>query len=70
MAHPSDATLRLKLDTELRRVLNGKVESLIRQPSERTAGYIQAIRDVVSIMNGGEIPSDLLDHTLTATQEK
>lgn len=54
MAHPSDVTLRMTLGRQIDQMLAEKVERLVRKPEERTAGYIDALRDVQAIMNGGE----------------
>lgn len=53
MAHPTDEALHLTVGRSIEQQLLAKVESLIIQPSERTAGYIQALQDVQALMNGG-----------------
>lgn len=52
MAHPSDATLQITVGRLIDEALAEKVERLIHKPDERTAGYIQALRDVQSWMSG------------------
>lgn len=54
MAHPNDASLHITLGRFLRDALTDKMERLIRKPDERTAGYIDALRDVQRSMNDGE----------------
>ncbi len=56
MAHPSDATLQITVGRAIEEMLVDKIERLIRKPDERTAGYIDALRDVQRIMSGGEPP--------------
>lgn len=53
MAHPTDAALHLTVGRAIEEQLALRIEQLIANPSERTAGYIQALRDVQSLMNGG-----------------
>ncbi len=60
MAHPNDAALRLTLGRHIDQMLTEKVERLIRKPDERTAGYIDALRDIQRIMLGGEPPPIVL----------
>jgi hypothetical protein len=54
MAHPTDEALRLTVGREIDKRLAQKIESLIASPTERAAGYIQALQDVQALMNGGE----------------
>lgn len=63
MAHPSDAALHLTLGRDIEQIIRDKIERLIRKPDERTAGYIDALRDVQRMMNGGDLPD--LDYRTT-----
>jgi hypothetical protein len=68
MPHPSDASLHLTLGRAIDEMLVDKIERLIRKPDERTAGYIDALRDIQRLMNGGDVPP--LDFTTPPTQER
>ncbi len=50
MAHPSDAALRITLGRDLHDNLNKRVATLIRSPTERNAGYIEALHDVLRLL--------------------
>lgn len=54
MSHPTDEALRLTVGREIDKRIAQKVDSLVAHPTERTAGYIQALQDVQALMNGGE----------------
>lgn len=70
MAHPNDATLQLTLGRGIRELHQRKVEELIRKPTERSAGYIDALRDVLRIMYDGQMPDDLDQPTHHPSQEQ
>lgn len=59
MAHPSDAALHLTLGRNVEQMIADKTAMLIKAPTERTAGYIQALQDVQRILNGGELPTPI-----------
>ncbi len=46
----------MTLGREILKLHNDKIERLIKSPNERAAGYIDALRDVMRVMNGGEMP--------------
>lgn len=70
MAHPSDAALRITLGRHLHEQLNSRVANLIRSPTERTAGYIQALHDVLRFLEGDEVVIDYAETTIHPTQER
>lgn len=43
---PGDSALANYLDGELKNQLEIKIEALINSPDQRTAGYIEALRDI------------------------
>lgn len=52
MAHPSDAALHITLGRDIDIMVEDRVLRLIREPTERNAGYIEALRDVQRMMLG------------------
>lgn len=54
MAHPTDQALHLTVGRQIAERLAFKVDQLISDPNPRTAGYIEALLDVQTLMNGGE----------------